>query len=491
MDLDPGGENSATITNTFTDGSVHLLKKVTGDVADTYGAGPFTLHMTCVLDDATGTRTVWDGDIVLGGDQPLEASVDQLATGAQCTVKETEDGGATTTTIDPSDPITVGDDEVVTVTATNNFDPGKILLTKDVTGPADKYAPTSFEVEVTCGVDGTVLPGFPTTVTVTAGKTTEVDTLAGSTCTATETDTGAATVVTYDPPGDNPASSGAVDVDPDTGGQITITNDYHAGGLQIVKELDGPGAAIGKGPFVFDVSCDFDGKTGVFTDTVTLKRSGGSDTLKSDPITGLPVGAVCTVTETDNGGADSTPPPVTVSIPDVDDSGLAQVVVAGFVNPFSAARLQITKKVEGTGASAASGKTFTVAVTCEVQTGDATLTTLSTSVRVTGGQTVTVPGGNGEPALVPAGSHCFAKETDDGGADKSSVDHSSYDDAVVAKKGDELATLTITVTNTFDAQPPAPASTGVPVLGLLLFGFGLLLVGGGLVLVTRRRGSMA
>jgi large repetitive protein len=324
---------------------------------------------------------------------------------------------------------------------------------------------------------------------VTAGKTTEVDTLAGATCTAIETETGAATAVTYDPPSEDGDGSGPVDVSPDTG-EITITNDYRAGGLQIVKKLDGPGAAVGKGPFVFDVSCDFNGQKGVFTDTVTLKRSGSGKTLKSDPITGLPVGAVCTVTETDNGGADSTPPPVTVTIPDVDDAGLAQVVVAGFVNPFSAAQIQITKKVDGTGASAASGKTFTVTVTCEVKNGSTTLTTLSTTVKIKGGQTVTVPGGNGKPALVPAGSHCFAKETDDGGADKSSVDHGSYDDAVVAKKGDKLATLTIKVTNTFDAEPPAPASTGTPVLGLLLFGLGLLLVGGGLVLVTRRRGSM-
>ena len=176
---------------------------------------------------------------------------------------------------------------------TNSFDPAKILLTKVVTGDAAQYAPTSFPVEVTCTANGAVLPGFPVTVQVTAGQQTEVPTLAGATCTAVETDTGQATEVTYDPPatGDD-TGSGPVDVDPES--TITITNEYRAGGLQILKELDGPGAALAAGPFVFTVTCSFNGVDDVFTQDVTLHpRPATRARWTSEPITGLPVGAVC------------------------------------------------------------------------------------------------------------------------------------------------------------------------------------------------------
>jgi hypothetical protein len=237
IELDPDtGEhppNTATITNTFGVGSINVIKKVTGDVADRYGAGPFTLAMKCVLDDASGTRTVWDDTIKLGGDAPLHATVTDVAAGATCTITEADDGGASAVKIDPSGPIPVDEDQTATVTVTNSFDPAKLFVDKKVDGEGADTAPDSFSVEVTCSVDGAVLPGFPVTVHVTPGTPAEVDTLVGAECTAHETDTGEATKVTYDPAAtDGSNDSGPVVITDDTQDPptITITNTFANGG---------------------------------------------------------------------------------------------------------------------------------------------------------------------------------------------------------------------------------------------------------------------
>ncbi|WP_395725487.1 DUF5979 domain-containing protein [Nakamurella sp.] len=284
-----------------------------------------------------------------------------------------------------------------------------------------------------------------------------------------------------------------------------MTNEYRAGGLQIAKAIDGPGVPLATNPFVFAVSCAFNGDPAAFTTTVTLTPTGDGSPLTSNVIEPLPVGAVCTVTETDSGGADATPPPVTVTIPDVDSGGVAQVVIAGFVNPFSAAQIQVTKVLAGDAAGAHTAAVFTLAVTCQYDLNGTRVTVYSGSVSVTGGQTVPVVEAAGDPVLLPPGSHCFAVETDNGGANSSTVDHNSYDTAVIAETGDQLGTLTITAVNTFTVPPVPPRPyppvpfpdagggsgtlswTGLPVGRWLLIGFALLALGAGLVSATRRR----
>lgn len=509
IELATGDTNTATVTNEFTVGSLDLEKVVTGSVAEAYGQGPFTLQVTCVLDDESGTRTVYDSSVTLGGAGPLTAQIPNLPTGAQCTVTEPGDGGASLVTISPTQPVTIGTaPDTVEVTVTNSFDPATVLVNKVVTGDAAYYAPETFQVTVTCSVDGEVLSGFPQTVEVAPGTPTQIQTLAGSTCSAVETDTGEATEVTYDPPNpDDPDSSANVNPGTEQPGVIAVTNEFRAGGLQIAKAIDGPGAALATRPFVFDVTCAFNGEPAAFTTTVTVTPDGTASSLTSDVIEPLPVGAVCTVAETDSGGADVTPQPVTVTIPDVDEDGAAQVVVAGFVNPFSAAQLQVTKVLAGDDATSHTSEVFTLAVTCQYELDQTLVTVYSGSVSVTGGQTVLVTDAAGNPVLLPPGAHCFAAETDDGGADASSVDYNSYDNAVIVTPGDELGTVTITAVNTFNAPPappgppvypPAPypgggggsgslSWTGFAAGQWLLIGFALFALGAGLVSVTRRR----
>ncbi|WP_354002825.1 DUF5979 domain-containing protein [Microbacterium elymi] len=249
---------------------------------------------------------------------------------------ETDDGGASTVTIDPDEPISVDADQTATVTVTNSFDPAVIRVDKRVDGDAAAFAPDTFPIAVTCSADGAVLPGFPVMVEVTPGTPAEIDTLSGADCSAIETDTGQATEVTYDPPAADGDGSGPVVAtdDPDAPATITVTNTYGAGALQVLKRIDGTGASSATGPFVFGVVCAFNDDDEAYTDTVTLRKTGTSLVLRSELIAPLPVGAVCTVSETDDGGADQTPPPVTVTI---QSAAVEQAAVAQFVNTFTAA----------------------------------------------------------------------------------------------------------------------------------------------------------
>ncbi|RIJ69558.1 DUF11 domain-containing protein [Nakamurella silvestris] len=459
--LAPDGElvpaDLVDVTNTYDTGTISIVKEVIGDAAQEYGAGPFTAHLTCTLDDESGSRSVWDGDLLLGGGHPLTATVENIAAGAECTVTETDSAGATSVSIAPQDPILVAGNETGTVTITNSFDIGELELVKQVSGGAAAYAPDAFEVQVDCTVDGNPLPGFPRTVSVSTSAPTRVPTLAGSVCTASETGSGGATTVTYDPTGTDDLS-GPVDITAEDPAVATITNEFRSGGLRIVKDLTGPGSAIGSGPFTFAITCEYNGTAAAYQGEITLTREGSGTSLTSPVVPGLPVGAVCVVTETNSGGADAVPAPVTVTIPDGGPAGPEAVVTAGFINTFSAARLEIAKVVTGTGADAAAGKTFTVAVSCELPSADGPVTVFSGPLLIKGGQTLAVTVADGSELLVPIGTHCYAAETDTGGATGVGIDFDSYDRAAVAQLAVELQTLTITVTNTFTA--PEPPTTG-------------------------------
>ena len=62
---------------------------VDGDGAAERGAGPFTLHVECT--SPTFGIDSWSGDVVLGGDQPLTATIDGILAPSLCTVTEPDD----------------------------------------------------------------------------------------------------------------------------------------------------------------------------------------------------------------------------------------------------------------------------------------------------------------------------------------------------------------------------------------------------------------
>ncbi|WP_221586318.1 DUF5979 domain-containing protein, partial [Microbacterium sp. G2-8] len=139
------------LVNTFDAGALELRKELEGAGAEHFGAGPFTLHVTCTLDDGRPTpRTVYDADVILGGEEPLEKTVDGLPDGSVCGVEETDDGVADSHEIEGS-PAAIGDGSVSTVTATNTFLAGSVVVSKTVTGAdAATRGAGPFEVTMQC-----------------------------------------------------------------------------------------------------------------------------------------------------------------------------------------------------------------------------------------------------------------------------------------------------------------------------------------------------
>ena len=82
------------------------------------------------------------------------------------------------------------------------------------------------------------------------------------------------------------------------------------------------------------------------TVTVTPPAAGETEMTEDVPLV-LPIGAVCTVTETDDGGAAISPPPVTVTIVENAEDNTVQ---ATFTNEFSAGTVAVSKELAGAGA---------------------------------------------------------------------------------------------------------------------------------------------
>lgn len=231
---------------------------------------------------------------------------------------------------------------------------------------------------------------------------------------------------------------------------IDTANATTAGSLVINKVITGPGLdAFGDGPFTFHVVC------GTAVDVeVTLTPTEGATTVTSDPINGIPLGTECTITETDDGGADATPAPVTVQIVSNDQRN---TVIAELTNRFSQGTVALTKVLEGTAAGDefVEGLEFDVLVTCQVETTDAAgariiATLYSGTTTLQGGEIVGIVDENGDLVLLPVGTRCFGEETDAEGASAASVDFDSYDNAAVVGASDEEQLLSLTATNRFD-----------------------------------------
>lgn len=328
---DTGGDptNTVAIVNAFGAGSLQLVKVVDGPGAADFGAGPFLLHVSCTLTDASGTRPTWAGTVVLGGNRPLDTTIDGIAAGSVCAVTEPGTGGANASTVDPGSVI-VGSGTTVTVTATNTFLAGAIHVDKVRQGPgAALYGAGPFTVTLTClrPVDG-----VPTVVAIPGGATrtlSEADGYAAdylllpadATCVLRETGTGGATDTALLDAGGDPA--GAVTVVPGDTVSLTAVNTFDVGSITVTKTLTGGGAADAAGPFTVHLVCTatVDGIPAAVTvpggPDRTLARPGLTATYDD-----LPTGAVCRLTETDTGGASST----TIT-PNNGDGTVAEVTV--------------------------------------------------------------------------------------------------------------------------------------------------------------------
>lgn len=342
--------NTVTLTNTYDVGAIDLTKIVDGSGADVYGDGPFTIHVTCLYDDdgdgPREARTVYDDEILLGGQNPLAAQITDLPAEAVCAVEEVDDDGATGAVVVP-DTVTVASGQTAGVVVTNTFDVGSVQVDKDLAGLGALYGPGPFDVALACTYGGVALtiPGGAARE-IDGGSTVVYDDLpVGALCTLTETDDFGASSTTITTADGTTVDGTSVDVTvpPADAGEpttvaLTLTNTFDTAPLVVTKQVDGDGAGLAPAmpdlpdlPTTLEELADLDLSTIPYDEipyevTLTCTFEGqpvpipGGDTRRFGPglpglYLGLPDGAVCTASETETGGATSvTVAPETVTV---------------------------------------------------------------------------------------------------------------------------------------------------------------------------------
>ncbi|MFI2104381.1 DUF5979 domain-containing protein [Isoptericola sp. NPDC019693] len=502
------------VTNEYDLASLELSKQVVSDALDQDGdpvafPGPYEVTVECTF---LGEPVYADG---YGPDAPMVVEIADgetveltgLPVNAECTVTETGTGGSTsqemTVTAGDDDPVeTDGPEADATVTpdgddgaagtaveVTNTFDVGAIDLLKVVDGEgADAYGQGPFTVQVVCtfgqgtGDPATVYDG---TVTLGGGGPLEAqipNLPTGAECAVTEIDDGGATGAVVVPD--------TVTVGSDEPVEVVVTNTFDVGTIEVDKQLEGLGALYGPGPFEVTLACTYGlDENG---DPVPLPIPGGAvrELVPGEPVLyeGLPVGAECTVTETNTFGASSTTmtvddgepvdgTTVDVVVPPADDGDPTTVTVTA-TNTFDTAPLVVRKVVDGDGAAYAPTMPELPPLP-EIPEGPITpelLEELLAQVQqylddvpfdefpyqvsmecttVTGAE-VPIPGGGtrafgpGFPGLyfgLPDGAECTLTETRTGDADHVTIDPNPV---TVDGAANVLDPIEVTVTNTYD-----------------------------------------
>ncbi|WP_407317697.1 DUF5979 domain-containing protein [Isoptericola halotolerans] len=482
--------NSVTLTNTYDVGAIDLLKVVDGEGAEEYGTGPFTIKVVCTYDDdgdgPGDTRTVYDGEVVLGAAGPLDAQIANLPAGAECTITEIDDGGATGAVVLP-DTVTVGADETAEVIVTNTFDVGAIEVDKDLEGLGALYGPGPFEVTVECTSEDVEIP-VPggATQEFLPGEPAVFDGLpVGAECTVTESDTFGASSTTVSVDGGEPVDGTSTDVvvpPAEDGAPTTVTvamtNTFDTAPLVVRKAVDGDGAEyappmpelpplpeLPDGPIDPDTLAELLDLVEQYLDEVPFEdfpyevtldcttSTGGEVPIPGGGVRafgpgfpglyfGLPDGATCTVTETETGGATA----VTVDPDPVVVDGTADVlepVEVAVTNTYDVGSIDVEKVVDGPAAEFVTAP-FEVSLACTFEEAE---------IEVPGGATRTVT--PDEPATydgLPIGAECVVTETDDAGAATSEVSTTVEDGepGQVVVPGADAEPALVTVTNTFE-----------------------------------------
>jgi len=328
---------------------------------------------------------------------------------------------------------------------------GPLQVTKTVTGPAQQYAPTSFVADVSCTIDGVAVDlGAKKSLTLSAAGdyTARIDGIpTGAVCQTVEhgakgsygestrtVTPSAVTIAAGDAAQPVPASQ-----------QVSIVNDYAVTSLTVTKHVDTAATTGTFGPFGFTVTCE-----SALGTAIPLASGDAAFTLadgESRTIADLPLGAACTVTETDADGAATAPNHVGIAVDGAAEAAGAQAVVtltgddtAVVTNHYAAGTLAVTKTVDGDAAAGYGDGPFTLHVQC-VYADDQTL--FDGDLTIVGGQTLTVPG------VFPAGTSCSVVETANGGATGTTVDTPTV--VIPGNADGTVAAVAVDVTNTFSA----------------------------------------
>lgn len=349
-----GGTLSLTVTNTFEQGRLQILKRITGTGAP-LPRGPFEYDVACTFQGRAIPPVTVSVARPAGATEVVEDVPLLLPIGAECTVTETDAGGADAT---PA-PVTVtivenADRNTVRATFTNEFSAGTLALSKALAGAGatKPYATgAAFDVAVTCALGAPTNVLFSGTVAIRGGERIGVRDAAGeplllpagARCWAEETGTGGAS--------GHAVNAGSFDTGltvlpglPSSlqGLEIEVVNTFDLTSLSVEKVVTGDAARYVAGrEFEAAVTCVLPQGT-VETPILTASRVTIAPG-KPATVAGLPVGAKCWATETDDGGATATV---------VDHAGPATPLVLGtqsgrivIDNRFDAAELTVTKEV--------------------------------------------------------------------------------------------------------------------------------------------------
>lgn len=274
----------------------------TGAAAPTVTSGDGDVTATGVGSETSLDTATWD-ELIPGSEYVIaEIPVDGYTSGVMVCegVEDIDTVDETVTFIAPvgdSDPSTFEVDCAIV----NTVDLYELEYTKVVSGDGAAYnLDTPFEVTVVCSIDGIDLPIELDSNTILPGEVWYISALPlGAECTITETDTGNAYTTTID---------GITGVETTvTIGEhelVVIENVFELGSFTVSKTVEGPGAIlVGDVDYGFSVACTYR------DEALEIPADIAEFTLKADElmeISGIPIGAECTITETDPGDASST-----------------------------------------------------------------------------------------------------------------------------------------------------------------------------------------
>ena len=393
-----GGNQTRTITNTFSNASLAVTKTVHTDAVDgsgdvVYLDAPYTVNVSCTFQGssvyATGytasPMTLTFSAAELGNTKTATKTLSGLPAGASCSVAENptpanassvrvdwntaSTSGSSPTTTAVVGPLTAdGTAPVVTNRATvnNYYGVGHFTVTKSLRGDAaTAFGLGPFTVHIVCVSGSTTTYDGTVSLTPTA-LTATIDNLAtGSVCSAEETTTGRSApdaIVYIDAFGDTTDGAGvdAMATNP----LVTIENWYLTGSVVVTKSvIETVGYGFGAGPFEIELSCvrGLTGPTANVTTTVTRTMDPATPSSMTQTFTDLPSGALCTLRETDDGGASATTITNGTSTSTVAGTGISFAVAVdstihssldqvqpaiSVTNNFTQAALEISKSID-------------------------------------------------------------------------------------------------------------------------------------------------
>lgn len=225
----------------------------------------------------------------------------------------------------------------------------------------------------------------------------------------------------------------------------TLRNTYEWGSLSVSKRVDTQATVGELGPFQFSLACVApDGRQLTFDGNEVTTFALAPDGVWKSPAETIPAGSTCTLTETDDGGADG----VVFTGDGVTADGRSAVIEIGVgntavesvvTNRFASGTLTVQKVVEGDGAQKFGQGNFELQAVCVRN--DAVL--LDETFTLAAGQTKTF-------GVFPSGTECQVEETATGGANSTTLD--PEDGVVTIGSVDEVDPVEqqVSVSNRFD-----------------------------------------